>query len=155
VPGFDVGLRNMQAKRFRYLALLSVLPVICALGILAWVTMRMTSVPGGEFQETLIHEIENRGLRIVEEVSGMSSPDLPVLLRIRFPRSSSKGSLGFPDAAAVYTIESEEGLFRCVVRHRRHQACYVEISEGSEGTGLASELGTKFPGLSITTAATP
>ena len=116
----------------------------------------MESVPSKEFEDFFTQEIANRGFTMSEIRSGgFSSPKLPALLEIRFPRTPSGGCLGFPDATAAYTFENASGRFVCRIHHRRGDVCYIEIVPEPEVDALARAIHAKFPGLYIARTSPP
>ena len=118
--------------------------------------IRMESVSSDKFEDYFYQEIGNRGFTMDERRTiGRGPYKLPVLLKIRFPRTSHGGNLGFPDATSVYTFKNASGLFVCRAHHRSYEVCYIELNPEHEVDGLASAIMDKFPGLSIARTSPP
>jgi hypothetical protein len=74
---------------------------------------------------------------------------LPIMFSIRFPKSDTKGGLGFPDRTDVYTLASNSGVCECHVHVRQNRVCLVTFA-GSEPPSMFREsLVGRFPKLSI------
>ena len=121
----------------------------CLLAVPGLLMFRMQSVPGREFAETLENEISRQGFRM-EQLSPTKSTQLPLLMRLRFPRDNSHGETGFPDVTMDYVFTQGTRQFSCKAHHRAYEVCYVEASREREVDQLAAAIHRIYPRLAMT-----
>ena len=129
----------------RWIGLLAVVVALCVLGSVATRVALMDDASPEDFRAFVM---DRAPYPIVEERLS-SAARLPPLMSIRFPRSDSRGGLGFLDHTAVYTFRSEAEAFECHAHHRQCRVCLVTFIGGEPPVEFREQLRRRFPGLSV------
>lgn len=129
----------------RHIATLVVVALVSALTFVVTRIALIDDVSSKAFEEFIRDHAPSR----LEAQQTSSVSRLPLLLSIRFPKSDSRGGLGFPDRTDVYTLASSLGALECHAHVRQDRVCLVTFEGGARQSELRELLIAKFPKLSI------
>ena len=125
-----------------------ILGIVAFIAAIAWsllASTKVTSIPSDQFGDTLRKLPE---ITMSSQTTGGPQP-LPLALRIRFPKQTSQGSLGFPDRSDVYVLNSGSGDIKCIAYVWRDNVCYVTLSGNAGVEAMRDKIQVFFPGLSV------
>ena len=128
--------------------LIAALVVVAVVGALTFVVTRIAFIDDVT-SKTFEAFIRDHAPSNLEAHQTASASQLPLLLSIRFPKSDSKGGLGFPDRTDVYTLASTSGGIECHAHVRRDRVCLVTFEGSAPRSELRERLMAEFPKLSI------
>jgi len=126
---------------------IAILVLVALVGAMAFVATRyafMGDVSYEEFDEF----IRDYSPSQVVSHRPSSATRLPLLVSLRFPRSSSTGGFGFSDSSYVYTFASTSGEFECHAHVCRYRVCHITFERSPPPSKFTDELARKFPKLS-------
>jgi hypothetical protein len=129
----------------RLVAIIAIVAVVGALVVSGIRFALMGDVPADDFNAF----IRDNGSSRVESQQTSARTPLPLLVAIRFPESSLKGGLGFPDRNDVYTLASSSGHFECHAHIRRDRVCLVTFDRSAPPADFRDRLAGEFPELSV------
>jgi hypothetical protein len=134
-----------QEMKPRLIATLAMVAVIGALTFVATRLALMGDVCDEDFAGFMRDHASFYG--VGQQTSAASR--LPMLVSIRFPKSDTRGGLGFPDRTDVYTLASTSAVFECHAHVRQNRVCFVTFEGSAPPSEFRKGLVGKFPELSI------
>lgn len=124
------------------------LGIVAFIAVIAWTLLaftKSTSIPSEHFGDTLRKHPE---ITISAQMT-RAPQSLPLALRLRFPKQSSRGSIGFPDRSDLYVLSSGSGDIECIAHVRGDNVCYVTLDGNAGVAAMRDKIKASFPGLSI------
>lgn len=135
----------MQKMKPRLIATLVLVGVV---GTMAFLVTRFALI-GGVSSDDFDTYIRDHAPSHIEGQQTSSASPLPLIVSIRFPKSDSRGGLGFPDRTDVYTFATTSGVFECHAHVRRDRVCLVTFEKSAPPSEFREGLVNKFPKLLI------
>lgn len=128
--------------------LIITLGIVAFIAVVAWTLLafaKATSVPSDQFADTLRKHPE---ITMVSQMT-RAPKSIPLLLRMRFPKQSGRGFIGFPDRSDAYVLNIGGSDIECVAQVRRDNVCYVTLSGNTGVETMRHKIQDWFPGLTV------
>lgn len=125
-----------------------ILGIVAFIAVIAWTLLAFTkiqSIPSEHFSDTLLKQPE---ITMSFQMTG-APQSLPLALRIRFPKQTSPGSIGFPDKSDVYVLNTGSGDIECIAHVRKDDVCHVTLNGHAGVEAMRDKIQDLFPGLSV------
>ena len=106
---------------------------------------KVTSIPDDQFEGTLRKHPE---ITMLSMMTRATQP-LPLVLRMRFPKQTAGGFIGFPDRSDVYVLNFGSGDIECIAHVRSGNVCHVTLSGNAGVEAMRHKIQNLFPGLSV------